>query len=207
MSTSHCYLQNTIFNLSLWLNCLIDVIGKKKWTGCRVFWRAFLFTLRFIVQFLLRENPMQHCWINIYFRKTLWRRSDLVGTPPTQATPTWHNTSEFLKRQIVFFQIMFVIAVYWRFPIYISLPGSPNNHYLHFEGLSPQMCVSYWYTTSFPLDALGRMSQSWIWKSCLGMPKVSINPPKGKHFFIILEWNQNRHNSSSGNAPLQRGGG
>lgn len=84
MSTSHSYLQNTIFNLSPWLNFLIDVIGEKnaKPTGCRVFWRAFFFTLRFMVQFLLRESPMQHCWINIYFRKTLWRRSDLVGSFP-----------------------------------------------------------------------------------------------------------------------------
>lgn len=149
MSTSHCYLQNTIFNLSPWLNCLIDVIGKKKPnkpTGCRVFWRAFLFTLRFMVQFLLRQNPMQHCWINIYFRKTLWRRSDLVGNPSTPHRPHQHDTTlwYFWRHRILFFFSNPVCdcCVYWRFPIYFSLPGSPNNCNLHFEGLSHK-CVCH----------------------------------------------------------------
>lgn len=41
-----------------------------------------------------------------------------------------------------FFSSLFVTAVYWRFPIYFSLPGSPNNRYLHFEGLSHK-CVCH----------------------------------------------------------------
>lgn len=171
------------------------LLGKKKNlkpTGCRVFWRAFLFTLRFMVQFLLRQNPMQHCWINIYFRKTLWRRSDLVGTtPPTPHRPHQHDTTlwYFWRERffIFFFPILFVIAVFTRdFPF--------TSACLAHQIIA--ICIS----KDFPTNACVILIHSFISFGCsrpyvpvLNMKILSWNAKglnkstKRKTFFIILE--------------------
>lgn len=166
------------------------LLGKKtpNQQDVEFFWGSFLFTLRFMVQFLLRQNPMQHCWINIYFRKTLWRRSDPVGKPNPSLRPHQHDTTlwYFWGDRFFFFQSC----------LWLLCTGG----FLFTSACLAHQIIAICISKDFPTNACVILIHSFISFGCsrpyvpvLNMKILSWNAKglnkstKRKTFFIILE--------------------